>query len=252
MLDAGVPLTTSVAGVAMGLILGEKEGEEPVILTDILGLEDALGTMDFKVAGNASGITTFQLDIKSEGLTLSTLEKALFQAKEGRLHILNEMNKVLDKPNRMKSNIPKILEFKVPVDCIGKIIGPKGKTIQQTKDSFNITSINLEDDGSVQVESFSAENNEACKEFILRSADEATKADAKRGSRGGGGGGFGGEEGKEKKVVELGPPPEAGVIYRDCEIKSVQTFGVFVEVLPGYEGLVHVSELDSKRVSIYT
>lgn len=247
MLDAGVPLTTSVAGVAMGLILGEKEGEEPVILTDILGLEDALGTMDFKVAGNASGITTFQLDIKSEGLTLSTLEKALFQAKVGRLHILNEMNKVLAKPNRMKSNIPKILEFKVPVECIGKVIGPKGKAIQQTKEMFTITSINLEDDGSVQVESFSAENNEACKEYILKMADEATKADSKRGARGGGG--FG-EDGKEKKVVELGPPPEVGVIYRDCEIKSVQTFGVFVEVLPGYEGLVHVSELDSKRVSV--
>jgi polyribonucleotide nucleotidyltransferase len=102
MLDAGVPLKSSVAGVAMGLILGETEGEEPVILTDILGLEDALGTMDFKVAGNETGITTFQLDIKSEGLTLETLERALLQARRGRLSILADMKGSLSEPRRMK------------------------------------------------------------------------------------------------------------------------------------------------------
>lgn len=245
MLDAGVPLTTAVAGVAMGLILGENPGDEPVILTDILGLEDALGTMDFKVAGNASGITTFQLDIKSDGLTLATLEQALAQAKAGRLHILQQMDRVLSEPNKIKDSVPKILEFKVPPEAIGKIIGPKGKTIQMTQETYSVTAIHIEDDGSVQIQSFSNESNEACKEFMLKLVEDMAKGgdrDKRRGDREIG-------EGEKKAPVELGPPPELNEVYRECEIKSVHNFGVFVEVLPGYEGLVHVSELDNKRVS---
>eukprot|EP00596_Hydrurales_sp_CCMP1899_P003549 CAMPEP_0119046454 /NCGR_PEP_ID=MMETSP1177-20130426/46662_1 /TAXON_ID=2985 /ORGANISM="Ochromonas sp, Strain CCMP1899" /LENGTH=812 /DNA_ID=CAMNT_0007019621 /DNA_START=307 /DNA_END=2745 /DNA_ORIENTATION=+ len=237
MLDAGVPLKSSVAGVAMGLILGETEGEEPVILTDILGLEDALGTMDFKVAGNETGITTFQLDIKSEGLTLETLERALLQARRGRLSILADMKASLSEPRRMKDTIPKILEFMVPSEALGKIIGPKGKTVQTMIEQYKLVNINLEDTGSVQIESYSYELNLEVKEVILKLVEE---------NKGGGRGDRPDRAPKEK--VELGPPPEVGIIYRDCEIKGVHNFGVFTEILPGYEGLVHVSELDTKKI----
>lgn len=151
MLDAGVPLKSIVAGVAMGLILGETEAEEPVILTDILGLEDALGTMDFKVAGDDKGITTFQLDIKSEGLTLAIIERALQQAKEGRLHVLNKMTSELSEPRKLKPNVPKILEFSIDPAAIGKVIGPKGKTVQTLIETHEVESINLDEDGTVQV-----------------------------------------------------------------------------------------------------
>jgi polyribonucleotide nucleotidyltransferase len=238
MLDAGVPLTSPVAGIAMGLILGEKAGEEPVILTDILGLEDALGTMDFKVAGNATGITAFQLDIKSAGLTLEILSEALVRAKEGRVRILAEMARVLAAPLQLKESVPKILEFTIPPDCIGKVIGPKGKTIQTIRETYVIREINVDDGGSVQIESLSHERNLEAKAFILKLCEETFKSDKRRTERD-----------EEKKVIELGPPPEVGLIYRECEIKSVHNFGVFVEVLTGYEGLVHVSELDVKRVS---
>ena len=224
MLDAGVPLKAPVAGIAMGLILGEKKGtnksnsknsddedEKPVILTDILGLEDALGTMDFKVAGDDKGITTFQLDIKSEGLTINILNDALMQAKRGRLKILAEMKAVLSEPRKMKDTIPRILEFKVSSESLGKIIGPKGKTVQTLIETYKVTTINLQDDGSVQVESFSAEKNEEVKAAILKLVEESASA-------GGGAGGGRGKregEGKEKKEkVELGPPPEVGIIYR--------------------------------------
>jgi len=168
MLAAGVPLTTSVAGVAMGLILGEREGDEPVILTDILGLEDALGTMDFKLAGNETGITTFQLDIKSEGLTLAILEKALEQAKKGRLSVLRQMKEVISEPKKLKDTIPRILEFMIPSEFLGKVIGPKGKTVQTLIETYGLVNINLEDSGSIQVESFSSEKNDEVREAILK------------------------------------------------------------------------------------
>ncbi len=231
MLDAGVPLKKSVAGVAMGLILGENPGDEPVILTDILGLEDALGTMDFKVAGDDQGITTFQLDIKSEGLTLNTLERALQQAKRGKLHILDRMNSVLATPQELKDSVPKMIVFQVPPEMIGKIIGPKGKTIQDLIANNGVININLEDDGTVQIESYTKDTLEKCQEAINKIIAEG---DVKG-------------RGKEKKEPE-GPPPEIGVIYRECEVKGVHAFGVFVEILPGYEGLVHVSELDIKKI----
>jgi len=244
MLDAGVPLKSHVAGVAMGLILGETATDEPVILTDILGLEDALGTMDFKVAGDDKGITTFQLDIKSEGLTLEILRKALDQAKVGRLEILEKMREILEGPSALKDTIPRIWEFKIEPEAIGKIIGPKGKTIQSLIETHGVTNINLQDDGSVQVESFSDEANTNAKEAILKLAEEAKENDKRKGARGDGKGGKGGRE----KVTPEGPPPEPGIIYKECPIRGVQNFGVFVEVLPGYEGLVHISELDTKRI----
>ena len=231
MLDAGVPLKKSIAGVAMGLILGENPTDEPVILTDILGLEDALGTMDFKIAGDDEGITTFQLDIKSEGLTLDTLEKALQQAKRGKLHILGKMNSILNSPQEMKDTVPKMMVIQVPPEIIGKIIGPKGKTIQELIANNGVININLEDDGTVQIESYTMDSIENCKAAIMKIVEEGDGKGAKSG----------------KKEPE-GPPPEIGVIYRDCEVKGVHNFGVFVEILPGYEGLVHVSELDIKKI----
>eukprot|EP00597_Dinobryon_sp_UTEXLB2267_P006313 CAMPEP_0170079124 /NCGR_PEP_ID=MMETSP0019_2-20121128/15589_1 /TAXON_ID=98059 /ORGANISM="Dinobryon sp., Strain UTEXLB2267" /LENGTH=821 /DNA_ID=CAMNT_0010292435 /DNA_START=140 /DNA_END=2602 /DNA_ORIENTATION=+ len=237
MLDAGVPLTSSVAGVAMGLILGEKSGDKPVILTDILGLEDALGTMDFKVAGNETGITTFQLDIKSEGLTLEILEEALLQAKRGRLHILQEMKSCLDSPRKLKDTIPKIMEFSIAPEALGKVIGPKGKTVQTLIETYGLVNINLEDDGSIQVESYSTEKNDLVKAAILKIVEESQAPSG--GKRGGD---------KAAKEEPTGPPPEVGIIYRDCEVKGIHNFGVFVEVLPGYEGLIHISELDIKKV----
>lgn len=247
MLDAGVPLKQVVAGVAMGLILGEHADEPPVILTDILGLEDALGTMDFKVAGSEDGVTTFQLDIKCEGLTLEILQDALAQAKRGRVHILNEMIKALPGPKAMKSTIPRILSIKVDPEILGKIIGPKGKTVQGLIETHKLININLEDDGSIQIESFSEESNEAAKQAIIKITEE--DSGNKRGGPRGGGKKTANEGGEEVEVVK-GPPPEDGLIYRERPITGVHNFGVFVEVVDGYEGLIHVSELDTKKVTI--
>lgn len=243
MLDAGVPLKHPVAGVAMGLILGETEEEEPVVLTDILGLEDALGTMDFKTAGNAHGISTFQLDIKSEGLSMTVLSRALQQARRGRLSILDDMNKALSAPRDMKDSVPKIVSMQVPPESLGKIIGPKGKTVQSLIETHQLVNINLEDDGNVQIEGYKQTDIDAAKEAILKLAEESKEGGGGRGGAGGRG------KGDKAEKKELGPPPEAGIVYRDCEIKGVHTFGVFVEVLPGYEGLVHISELASNRIS---
>jgi polyribonucleotide nucleotidyltransferase len=264
MLDAGVPLKTSVAGVAMGLILGEQPGDEPVILTDILGLEDALGTMDFKVAGDENGITAFQLDIKCDGLTLDTLKRALDQAKDGRLHILNKMKEVLSAPNELKSTIPRLMAFSVPPDLLGKVIGPKGKTIQTIIETYGVVNINVDDHGMIQVESFSDEKNNAVRDAVSKSSfssllpfidsnhffftnlnimdtvkiiSEASEVS-------------GGRRGKDDKgKVKPDGPPEIGTIYRSCPIVGVHAFGVFVEILPGYDGLVHLSELDTVKVS---
>lgn len=175
MLDSGVPLKTSVAGVAMGLILGEKEGDEPVILTDILGLEDALGTMDFKIAGNETGITTFQLDIKSEGLTIDTLQRSLAQAKRGRLSILGEMKGALSAPRAMKDTIPKILSFMIPPESLGKVIGPKGSTVTKLIETHKLVNINLEDSGLVQVRT----TTNCCRQralFYIDFCNNSTKA----------------------------------------------------------------------------
>jgi polyribonucleotide nucleotidyltransferase len=131
LMDAGVPIKKPVAGIAMGMLLGDKYGlsdDSAIVLSDITGSEDALGMMDFKVAGSREGVTTFQLDIKCEGLTLETMEKALEQAREGRLHLLDEMDKVLAVPRvELPNSVPKMAFFTIPSDSIGKVIGPAGK-----------------------------------------------------------------------------------------------------------------------------
>jgi polyribonucleotide nucleotidyltransferase len=239
MMDAGVPLRSAVAGIAMGLILGETAEEEPVVLTDILGLEDALGTMDFKVAGSRDGISSFQLDIKSEGLTMAVLRNALEQAREGRLAILDTMDAHLPAARDLCEQVPKILTFSVPPPSIGKIIGPKGKTIQGLIETHELVNINLNDEGTVQVESYNSTRNAEVQTII-----EAMVKEVKDGGKGAGRGGS-----DDKSKVPAGPPPEQGLVYKDCPIKGVHNFGVFVEIVPGHEGLVHISELDSKRVS---
>merc|ERR1711988_131292 len=144
----------------MGLLLGDTSEEEPIILTDILGLEDAFGTMDFKVAGDEVGITSFQLDIKCEGLTMSILKRALAQAKDARLHVLSIMKKACPSPRETThKNVPKVLPLKVNPNSLGKIIGPSGKQIRSLIEEFNLNDISVEDDGSVQVSSFDMENN---------------------------------------------------------------------------------------------
>jgi polyribonucleotide nucleotidyltransferase len=210
LFDAGVPLKRPVAGIAMGLV---KEGDKIAILSDILGNEDHLGDMDFKVAGTTKGITAFQMDIKIQGITLEIMEKALQQAKAGRFHILDVMSKTIAEPRPdLSQYAPRLQTIKVPVDMIGMIIGPGGKNIRQlVKDSG--AEINIEDDGTVTVAA-----------VLKESADKAMDA--------------------IRKMTEL---PEVGKTYT-ATVKKIMEFGAFVEILPGKEGLVHISQLDTKRV----
>ena len=245
LMDAGVPIKAPVAGIAMGMLLGDKDGvsgDDAVILSDILGTEDALGTMDFKVAGNREGITTFQLDIKCEGLTLETMKRALEQAREGRLHLLDEMDKVIAQPrSNLPATVPKMKSFSIPVDSIGKIIGPGGKQIRAIIEDFELVNMDVGEDGSVQLSSFNDEKMNEAKEFVdLLIA---------------GGGGKGGKGPREPRPEYVGPEPVEGETYTG-KITGIHPFGVFVEILPGaedgstpgLEGLVHVSELARERV----
>ncbi|KAG5186243.1 polyribonucleotide nucleotidyltransferase [Tribonema minus] len=248
LMDAGVPVKRPIAGVAMGLLLDEDaeggaSGEGGVVLTDILGLEDALGTMDFKVAGDKDAITTFQMDIKCEGLTIALLTKALAQAKEGRLHILGEMAKALAEPRPTLSKWAPIFSvFKVPLDSIGRIIGPGGKQIRQIIEEFALGNVEIAEDGTVFVSSMDADANERASRFIQALAGEAGGG---RGSRNGG---------RDQQRAPASPPsepaekPEIGKVYRECVVKGVHNFGCFVEIATGLEGLVHVSELDMQRI----
>ena len=210
LLDGGAPLKRSVAGIAMGLV---KEGDRIAILSDILGNEDHLGDMDFKVAGTRKGITGFQMDIKIRGIALEIMGRALEQAREGRMHILDKMDEVIDRPREDLSPFaPRLTTLKIPVDMIGAVIGPGGKNIRQiVKDSG--AEVNIEDDGSIVVAATSKE-----------SADKAIKA-----------------------IMRITEVPEIGKVYSST-VKKVTDFGAFVEFLPGKEGLVHVSQLDVKRV----
>jgi polyribonucleotide nucleotidyltransferase len=211
LFDAGVPVKRAIAGIAMGLV---KEGEQVAILSDILGNEDHLGDMDFKVAGTQYGITAFQMDIKIKGITLDIMERALAQAKDGRLYILDIMGKALDAPRPEISQFaPRLETIKIPVDMIGPLIGPGGKNIRQlVKDSG--AEINIEDDGTVTVAA-----------VLKESADKALAA--------------------IRKMTEL---PEVGKVYQ-ATVKKIMDFGAFVEILPGKEGLVHISQLDVNRVA---
>ena len=210
LFDAGVPLKKAVAGIAMGLV---KEGDGVAVLSDILGNEDHLGDMDFKVAGTRNGITALQMDIKIKGISFAIMEKALQQAHEGRLKILEVMNKTIDSPRAdLSQYAPRLQTLKIPVDMIGSLIGPGGKNIRQiVKDSG--AEINIEDDGTVVVAAVERE-----------SAEKAIAA-----------------------IMRMTEVPEVGKTYR-ATVKKIMDFGAFVEILPGKEGLVHISQLDVNRV----
>lgn len=212
MLAAGVPLKKMVAGIAMGLITDGAKYENYKILSDILGEEDHLGDMDFKVAGTRDGITGFQMDIKIAGVSMEIMRQALDQAKAGRLHILSIMEKCIDKPAPISKYAPKILSMKIPVDRIGALIGPGGKNIKALCAQYSVT-INTEDDGTVTIYGKTGEAAEAAKKAV-------------------------------KGITE---DPEVGVIYNGT-VKRIMDFGAFVEILPGKEGLCHISKLSRQRV----
>jgi len=197
------------AGVAMGLI---KEGKRVAILTDILGAEDALGDMDFKVAGTTDGVTAIQMDIKIDGLDTDIIRKALAQARTARLHILEVMGKCLSTHrSTMSKYAPRILTIQIRPDKIGDIIGPKGKTIRGIQEQTG-AEINVDDSGLVTISSVNGEGGERAREMIAGI------------------------------VVE----PEVGKVY-DGVVKSTTQFGAFVEIMPGIEGLLHISELQHGR-----
>lgn len=209
MMDAGVPLKRPVAGIAMGLIL---DGTQFAILSDILGIEDALGDMDFKVTGDQDGITAFQMDIKVEGITPDIMRAALAQAKDGRAHILSKMLAVLPQPKEMADHAPRIETLKVKPSKIATIIGPGGKQIRAIVEETGVE-IDIDDDGIVSISSADRAGIEKAKTIIGRLTAEI----------------------------------EVGALY-DGKVVSVVPFGCFVEVLPGKEGLCHISELSHERV----
>jgi len=210
LMDAGVPVKAAVAGIAMGLI---KEGERIAILTDILGDEDHLGDMDFKVAGTRSGITAFQMDIKIAGISTEIMREALERAKKARHFLLDKMATVIDQPRpELSRYAPRILSIKIPVDSIGKVIGPGGKNIREIIERTG-AAIDISDDGTVIVASVDPEAGEKAASIIRDMTAEV----------------------------------EIGSVYSG-RVKRIMKFGAFVEVLPGKEGLVHISELDHKRV----
>ncbi len=210
LMDAGVPIKAPVAGIAMGMV---SEGDKFVVLSDILGSEDATGDMDFKVSGSRAGITAFQLDIKTQGITENIMRVALEQAREGRLHILSEMLKTINKPREaLSAYAPRIITIRIPVDKIGTVIGPGGKMIKKIVEETGVQ-INIEDDGSVHIACPSQGNSDKAVEMIQR----------------------------------LTADVEVGKIYKGI-VKNVVDFGAFVEILPGREGLVHISKLAEHHV----
>jgi len=215
LMDAGVKIKKPVAGIAMGLIT-DSQTKKYAILSDILGDEDHLGDMDFKVTGTKDGITACQMDIKVDGLPYSVLEEALEQARQGRLHILGEMAKTITEPRSdYKDNVPRIERMMIAKEFIGAVIGPGGKVIQEMQRETN-TTIVIEEVGNYGV-------------IDIVSPDKASIEAAKSRIRG---------------IVAV---PEVGEIYEGT-VKSVVPFGAFVEILPGKEGLLHISEIDWKRI----
>jgi polyribonucleotide nucleotidyltransferase len=209
LMDAGVPMQAPCAGVAMGLI---KEGDKIAVLTDILGSEDHLGDMDFKVAGTEKGITSIQMDIKIEGLDLKIMEQALEKARKGRLHILKEMAKVLPMArSELSKYAPRIFTMQIKPDKIGDVIGPKGKTIRGIQDATG-AKISIEDTGLVTISAVGGEAGEKARAMVAAITTE----------------------------------PEVGRTY-EGPVKSTTAFGAFVEILPGVEGLLHISELQHGR-----
>ena len=211
LMAAGVPIKSHVAGIAMGLI---KEGDKVVALTDILGTEDHMGDMDLKVAGTRDGITAIQMDIKIHGVTPEIMKEALAKAHTARCKIIDVMDKAIAKPRPdLSPYAPRITSIIIDKEKIGEIIGPGGKIIREIQESTG-TKINIEDDGTVQI--FATDKNQA--ETAL------------------------------KRIKAIVAEPEVGAVY-EAKIKNIVEFGAFAEYMPGKEGLIHISELDSKRVA---
>lgn len=210
LMDAGVPLRAPVAGVAMGLI---KEGEKFAVLTDILGDEDHLGDMDFKVAGSAEGVTALQMDIKIDGITREIMQQALAQARQGRLHILGKMNAVIAQPRaELSEYAPRIITMKIHPDKIRDVIGKGGAVIRALTEETG-TTIDIEDDGTVKIAS------------VDKAAGEAAR----------------------KRIEDITADVEVGRIYQGKVVKLMD-FGAFVAILPGRDGLVHISQISEERV----
>ena len=214
MMDGGIPIKTMIAGIAMGLV---KEGNEYSILTDILGNEDHLGDMDFKVAGSEKGITAIQMDIKIQGISFEIMEKALAQAKEGRIHILGKMKEVITEPREAISQYaPTLLFTKINPEKIGSVIGPGGKVIQGIQKEYNVD-IAIDEDGTVNISGQDKKKAEEAREYIKKLTAE----------------------------------PEEGKIY-DAKVIKIQDYGAFVEFLPNVQGLLHISQIDNKRIEKVT
>jgi polyribonucleotide nucleotidyltransferase len=209
LMDAGVPIAAPVAGIAMGLVT-EPESNRYAILSDIQGMEDALGDMDFKVAGTAEGVTAIQMDIKVKGITAEIMREALTQAREGRLFILGEMTQAIEKPRGELSRFaPRVIRLKINPEKIGAVIGPGGKMIRSIQEETG-TRIDIEDDGTVSVASTEPTGAEAAIQRIMGLTQELRI--------------------------------ERGEIYNG-KVVSIMPYGAFVEILPGKDGLVHISEL---------
>lgn len=214
LMDGGVPIKCAIAGIAMGLV---KESEQFAILSDILGNEDHLGDMDFKVAGSENGITGFQMDIKIQGISFEIMEKALSQAKEGRLHILKIMNEALFAPRESISiYAPTLLSTKISTDKIGALIGPGGKVVQKIQKDFSVE-ISIEEDGTVSIAGQDRHKAKEAKEYIKLLTAE----------------------------------PEIGKTYNG-KVMKITDFGAFVEIIPGTQGLLHISQVDNKRIEKVT
>lgn len=215
LMDGGVPIKKPVSGIAMGLITDQKSGKFTV-LSDILGDEDHLGDMDFKVTGTKDGITACQMDIKIQGLSMDIMKQALEQAREGRLHILGEMMKTISEPReQLKPNAPKLIVIEIPKEFIGAVIGPGGKIIQELqKETETVIAI---------------EETETSGRVEIAGVDQA-KIDA-----------------AIARIKQIAFVPEVGGTY-DAVVKSIKPFGAFVEISKGVEGLVHISEIEHKRL----
>ncbi len=210
LMDAGVPVKSAVGGVAMGLVV---EGERSAVLTDILGLEDHLGDMDFKVAGTRKGITVLQMDLKVQGVTPALMAEALERARQARMHVLDEMGKTLAEPRPTLSvYAPRLLTMKVPVDKIREVIGPGGKVIRSIIEETGCK-IDIQDDGTVEIASMDEAAAEKAMAIINR-------------------------------IVEV---PEVGKVYKG-KVKRIVEFGAFVEILPGTDGLLHISQIAEHRI----
>jgi polyribonucleotide nucleotidyltransferase len=212
MMCAGVPVSQPIAGIAMGLV---KEGDREAILSDILGSEDHNGDMDFKVAGSGMGITALQMDIKVKGVTRDLLERALEQAKQGRVHILKKMLEAVAGPRGEVSEFaPRSIALKIPAEKIGFLIGPGGKNIKALQADYEVKVTIVDDDGNVQIFGVDSAKVKACRDQIKGSTQN----------------------------------PEIGDRFTGT-VRSIRDFGAFIEILPGVEGLCHVSELDTGYVS---